>query len=116
MEYQVLNLPAILSVDRDESSILTRFTISHDLAFFKDHFPEHPVVPGVIQIEWIFEFGAEMIPPHSRYTIRSLKFMRAMIPGQECYLEISEAGPDELTFRYYNEDLLYSGGKIKFEP
>lgn len=111
-----MNLPEVLSVTRDESSLLTRFTISDDLPFFKDHFPDHPVVPAVIQIEWIFEFGADMIPPHSAYTIQSLKFTRAMLPGQTCYQEISRAEDNALAFRYYNEDSVYSGGKIKFEP
>lgn len=107
-----------MSVDRDESSISTRFTVTHELAFFKDHFPDHPVVPGVVQLAWIFEFAADMIPTHSRYTVHSLKFTRAMLPGQICYLEVSRAGERELSFRYYNDkdDSLFSGGKIKFEP
>lgn len=107
-----------MSVDRHESSISTRFTVTHDLPFFKDHFPDHPVVPGVVQLAWIFEFAADMIPPHSRYTVHSLKFTRAMLPGQICHLDVSRAGERELSFRYYSDKdkSLYSGGKIKFEP
>lgn len=107
-----------MNVDRHESSMSTRFTVTPDLPFFTGHFPDHPVVPGVLQLAWIFEFAADMIPAHSRYTVHSLKFTRAMLPGQICYLEVAREEERDLSFRYYNDkdQSLYSSGKIKFEP
>ena len=54
-----------------------------DLVYLKDHFAEFPLVPGVIELQWISEkikafFGKEVII-HSFDKLKYQTFLRPMI-------------------------------------
>ncbi|KAF0188317.1 MAG: 3-hydroxymyristoyl/3-hydroxydecanoyl-(acyl carrier protein) [Desulfobulbaceae bacterium] len=57
--------PPFLWIDRiisyEEGSMVTEKTIPEDLDIFKGHYPEHPILPGVILCEALFQTGALLI-------------------------------------------------------
>ena len=63
--------------------------VSPDEAFFKGHFPQKPVMPGVIIIESLAQVGAVDLLSHSDYHgkiayftgISQAKFRRSVYPG-----------------------------------
>jgi 3-hydroxyacyl-[acyl-carrier-protein] dehydratase len=54
--------PPFLFVDEiltvSEDSITTKFFVRPDLDFFKGHYPENPIMPGVLISEAVFQTGA----------------------------------------------------------
>jgi len=69
--------------------------ITYDESFFKGHFPQEPVMPGVLMIEALAQVGAVAIlsleanKGKTAYfgSINSAKFKRKVIPGDMLKLE-----------------------------
>ncbi|CAG37137.1 3-hydroxyacyl-ACP dehydratase FabZ family protein [Desulfotalea psychrophila] len=53
-----LQVDRIIGFDRQELCINTEKTFAADLDIFKGHYPDNPIVPGVILCEAIFQSGA----------------------------------------------------------
>ena len=57
--------PPFLWIDRiisyEDGTMVTEKTIPADLDIFKGHYPEHPILPGVILCEALFQTGALLI-------------------------------------------------------
>lgn len=57
--------PPFLWIDRiisyEAGTIITEKTIAADLDIFQGHYPDHPILPGVILCEALFQTGALLI-------------------------------------------------------
>jgi 3-hydroxyacyl-[acyl-carrier-protein] dehydratase len=57
--------PPFLWIDRiisyEDGTMVTEKTIPEDLDIFQGHYPEHPILPGVILCEALFQTGALLI-------------------------------------------------------
>lgn len=70
--------------------------VSYDEYYFKGHFPNEPIMPGVLIIEALAQVGAVAILSQEEYkgktayfaSINSAKFKRKVIPGDMLRLEI----------------------------
>ncbi len=89
---------SIISSDRDVIS--TEKHIPQDLDVFKGHYPEHPILPGVLLCEALFQTGALLIalqlkdqPPPSGVPvltrIEGVKFKRPVGPGDTITMKVS---------------------------
>jgi 3-hydroxyacyl-[acyl-carrier-protein] dehydratase len=101
MEQSVIELiphrPPFLWVDRilsfDTDNIVTEKDIPKDLDLFKGHYPDNPIMPGVLLCEIIFQSGALLMAKMSLTTndemdkvplltrIENARFKRAVFPG-----------------------------------
>jgi len=48
-------------VEQDDERIHTRKTVDADEPFFKGHYPDYPIMPGVLVCECVFQAGALLI-------------------------------------------------------
>ena len=96
--------PPFLWVDKitsdTENSITTEKLISTNLELFKGHYPENPIMPGVLLCEIIFQSGAllmakiagdgneegDKIPVLTR--IENAKFKRPVLPGDTVQVKV----------------------------
>lgn len=96
--------PPFLWVDRivslKDDAIETEKTVPVDLEIFKGHYPDHPIMPGVLLCEAVFQSGAIMIsrslaqegstmngvPVLTR--INGAKFKREVKPGALLKIEV----------------------------
>ncbi len=85
-------------VSRDESRIVCRKTFGRDEFFVQGHFPENPIVPGVIQCECCLQAGAVLLHGHSTQDGDSLpvatrmdavKFKRIVRPGDTVDIDVT---------------------------
>ena len=84
-------------VQADKEKIVARHVFTEKEFFFKGHFPEYPVVPGVILIETMAQSGGAglrklgILGDGALFflaTVDKVKFRRQVRPGDEVRLEI----------------------------
>ncbi|MDR2031674.1 MAG: AMP-binding protein [Azoarcus sp.] len=91
---------------------LLQLALPHDLAWFEGHFPDLPVLPGVVQVDWAahfahFYFGFDAM----RCDIAELKFQNLIRPGDTLRLELTlKRGGKELEFGYTLDGKICSRG------
>jgi 3-hydroxyacyl-[acyl-carrier-protein] dehydratase len=85
----------------DENSILAEKKIKDDLEVFKGHYPEHPILPGVLLCEALFQTGALLISllmknaekTHSGVPVITrvddTKFKRPVAPGDILQMQVT---------------------------
>ena len=98
----------ILSVD--ENTIVGSYTYRADALFYRDHFPERPITPGVILIETMAQIGLvcfgfylekdrkEELPAFA-FTSSNVEFFKIVLPG------------DKVTV--HSEKIFFRLGKLK---
>jgi 3-hydroxyacyl-[acyl-carrier-protein] dehydratase len=88
-------------VEQDERRIVCRKTFLPDEWFFAGHYPEHPVVPGVLLCEAAMQAGAVLLAQHDKASqeqvpvaarMQDVRFKRMVRPGEtiEISVEITE--------------------------
>ena len=107
--------PSVLAHSNDEESLQLALDIQPDLHWFRGHFPGHPVLPGVVQLQWavtiaIAYFGIRDVP---RQVLR-LKFKSIVVPPSTVDLTLIRAMPEDVRFAYTGDWHQYSEGHLRF--
>lgn len=104
-------------------SATLRLELSPALFWFRGHFPDQPVLPGVAQLHWVDHFAREMLGLEGAFSgMQSVKFIHPAVPGQTLRLELSwSAEKNQLRFTYRldspaPDQTVVSSGKIQFSP
>jgi 3-hydroxyacyl-[acyl-carrier-protein] dehydratase len=62
--------------------------------FFMDHFPDRPLVPGVMQIEMIAQTAGRCVRIARPETltlvtrVNSARFLKPIVPGDQCFIKV----------------------------
>jgi 3-hydroxymyristoyl/3-hydroxydecanoyl-(acyl carrier protein) dehydratase len=106
----------ILSVARDSDKVCIEFDIQPDLVWFDGHFPECPILPGVVQTHWAITYGCEHYGIGGQFTrLGNVKFMKVIVPGMRVTLELKfESAKRLLNFRYLHDGAVCSQGTAEF--
>ena len=83
-------------VRRDDESIVTRKTFRADEYFVQGHYPDFPLVPGVILCECSMQSGAIILAKHAATTggvpvvtrLNDVKFKKMVRPGDTIEIEV----------------------------
>lgn len=101
---------------RERERVELSLQVPADLLYFDGHFPQTPILPGVVAIDWAIEHGRRHfdLPPLFQ-AIHALKFQRVIAPGDTVTLELQhDAAKDSLQFRYYSSLGQHASGRILF--
>lgn len=101
------------------TSAALRIVADAALPQFDGHFPKHPVLPGVAQLEWAILLGRELFPalPPTFLALEGLKFQQVITPGMTVTLNLEfkpEAG--RLAFKYSSARGPHASGRVLFGP
>lgn len=89
-------------IERTENSLVGVKNVTMNEPFFVGHFPQEPVMPGVLQVEAMAQLGGIMIlgeidnpRDYSTYfmKIENVKFKRKVIPGDTLILKVELLQP-----------------------
>ncbi|MBS7662293.1 acyl-CoA synthetase family protein [Pseudomonas lalucatii] len=86
-----------------------------DLAHFSGHFPQTPVLPGVVQIDWAQQLARRLIPglPPRFVGMEVLKFQQLVRPGDRVQLALRfDAERGKLYFAFRNGEAACASGRI----
>lgn len=114
IESAIPHRPPMLLVDevvsRDEKTIVARKTFRAEEFFFQGHYPNQPIVPGVILCEAAMQAGAILLSQHMPQDgsgvpvatrMNDVKFRRVTRPGEtiEMHVELVERLADAFFMR-----------------
>ncbi|KAA5845010.1 AMP-binding protein [Pseudomonas chlororaphis] len=109
--------PEVLEQLKADGEWSLQLAIPPDLAYFSGHFPQTPVLPGVVQVDWALALGQQLLDLPGRFAgMEVLKFQQLVRPGDQVQLHLRfdhERG--KLYFAYRNDSAACSSGRILLE-
>jgi len=110
--------PQVLERLADNGEWSLQLAVPPDLVYFSGHFPDAPVLPGVVQVDWALSLGQQLLDLPGKFAgMEVLKFQQLVRPGDEIQLHL-RFDPDrgKLYFAYRNDSATCSSGRILLEP
>lgn len=107
-------LPEVVSQTEQEGEWSLEIDVPLDLAHFSGHFPQTPILPGVVQIDWALNLARELLELPPRFSgMEVLKFQQLARPGDRLQLQLRfDAERGKLYFSYRNGEAACSSGRI----
>ncbi|MBP3141402.1 3-hydroxyacyl-ACP dehydratase [Aliivibrio fischeri] len=91
-----------ISVNEAQPSVLICMRVDDDILDFTGHFPNHPLLPGVSQVDWAIHYAKQYLNVHSNFKgMEVLKFQEPILPNMEVELELKwDIEKSKLYFTY----------------
>ncbi len=105
--------PIMQNVQKTDLILTADLTFLGDSAYFNGHFPNFPILPGVIQLHFVFLFCRQFFHvTGNAFDVIKLKFSSLILPDRCTHFELTRVSDDEFTFCYSQQDKICSAGKI----
>lgn len=108
-------LPKELNITVSDNIATLELQVPDDLFWFKGHFPTQPLLPGVVQLNWVMYYSNKLfaIKPEVE-AIEIVKFQLPILPNDQLLLQINWNNTlNKLQFTYTVANKIASTGKIK---
>jgi 3-hydroxymyristoyl/3-hydroxydecanoyl-(acyl carrier protein) dehydratase len=108
--------PLVESIKSLDEKIELLLTVSKELNYFSGHFPDQPVLPGIVQIHWAGKFSQMLFQVAGFRSLSGVKFNNVVLPGSRLQLQLDYLHmKNKLEFVYYNEGKRISSGIFLFD-
>jgi 3-hydroxymyristoyl/3-hydroxydecanoyl-(acyl carrier protein) dehydratase len=110
--------PLLLEVKLFASRVELSLAVPHDLIYFRGHFPNFAILPGVVQIEWVIGYGRRYFQIENKSAaILRIKFRRPILPGDRLILTLDYRPiPSQIEFTYAGHGGIASSGRVGLGP
>ncbi|API87443.1 hydroxymyristoyl-ACP dehydratase [Francisella uliginis] len=100
----------------DDHTTLVSAQILKECDFFKGHFQEQPILPGIAQVDFVINLASEIfnIDKSSFGNIPQIKFKKAILPDDNLDIKLSNKN-NIVSFEFLLKGQTASLGKIKYE-
>lgn len=109
------SFPRVLSLSGDGTQALLTLDVAAEMNWFRGHFPDQPVLPGVIQLHWaVIVASACFDLAATPREVKRLKFKNIVTPPKTLTLTVSLLNDDEVQFRFDDASSMFSEGRLVF--
>lgn len=110
-------LPTVQAANRHETGIELSLYLDPEITWFQGHFPELPILPGVVQIDWAVHYGQRyFVIPGQFKNLVDLRFQKLICPDSTISLFLSyDETKQQLRFTYRSDKGDHSRGRIVFD-
>jgi 3-hydroxymyristoyl/3-hydroxydecanoyl-(acyl carrier protein) dehydratase len=107
--------PEYVIIDSRECFLKLQLSIKSNLVWFDGHFPDQPVLPGVVQIHWAGLLSRYFFSRScASFTLENVKFKNMIVPGDVVFLTldfIQEKNRIEFTYEW--DGVVFSSGIMR---
>lgn len=112
---KTMDEPVTCSVEQEENSVTLSLFIPDELHWFRGHFPEYPVLPGVVQTHWAIGYGNQYLGlPVRIKKLEAVKFKNVIRPEVTLTLRLSLSPNGKLVFSYHQNTQEMSSGRVVY--
>lgn len=118
---EVARRPALIDVKIAQGHLDAGLFVAPDLAGFAGHFPDFPILPGVVQLDWAVHYAREFLlieDPVLR--VERLKYTCPIVPNTRLQLNLCyDSRKGAVDFRFYrytdaSNEVLFSQGRLVY--
>jgi len=108
--------PEIIHQEILDNQLTITCRVSAELIYFDGHFPENPILPGIVQVHWAEAFGRRHLAVEGVFDrLEVIKFQQVIVPGTDVKIKLSyDAMKSKLSFSYTSGKGAHSSGRICF--
>jgi 3-hydroxymyristoyl/3-hydroxydecanoyl-(acyl carrier protein) dehydratase len=106
--------PVIVSAQHDGDRARIEMLVPRELFYFRGHFPNFPVLPGIVQTHWAIAHARRLFGLEAAEIVGlQVKFKRPIGPEQRIQLDLAFARERaRLSFEYRDGSTICSSGVI----
>ena len=105
----------IRSMVQEEKALTIHLYIPAELDYFRGHFPDRPILPGVVQTHWAINYGADYLGlPRRIKKLEVIKFKNLIRPEMDLELKLELKPNGKLAFSYLCDENVMSSGRIVY--
>lgn len=108
--------PQLDNVEQNEKELVLTLTMVKELYYFLGHFPQAPLLAGVVQVHFALHYIAEYFQVEIKdyRAINALKFQLIIEPEQQIKLTIKQLASHKFQFSYTSIRGKHSSGKVTY--
>lgn len=109
--------PEIVSSELSSESASLVIRIPSSLHFFEGHFDQFPILPGVVQVDWVYRFAQLVfnLDTPTEIDLPNIKFSSPIYPETTIHLNLEyDVQKSRLSFKYKDQEKTCSSGIIGF--
>ena len=111
-------IPHLSILEKEAHTVTLELSITENLFYFQGHFENHPVIPGVVLIDWASQFGKQFFGIDGLfYAMKKIKFHHLIHPNNLLKLKL-EYTKQQMTLRfdYSIDNDRQASGQLYFKP
>lgn len=107
----------MLNVTKDEDTVTLLLNVTENISYFQGHFPDAPILAGVVQLDWAVNYAREhfVLTSAEVEEVQVLKFQNVIVPNSLITLRLIQKSPTKVVFEYESDKGSHASGRIVFE-
>jgi 3-hydroxymyristoyl/3-hydroxydecanoyl-(acyl carrier protein) dehydratase len=108
------SLPEVRSVKLTDDGVELNLWVDEKLDYFNGHFPDAPILAGVVQLDWAVKLAATHLVLASSLVqnVEVLKFQVVIKPNSSITLCLTKKSDHKFTFSYHSDLGQHASGRV----